>query len=442
MSHQVDKNINQLFIDKFSDFENQLNGQKALPIHDLRKKALIKFKELGIPNTHEEYKYTNFKKALSKNFTFNQLFKNNDDASISQSDYLINELEGNVLVFINGQFSEDASHFNNNEIDIKPLTKAYSENPNAITKHFGNLYKDNEDSYALLNSTFCNNGVFAQIGKNKIVNTPIIIYNISDASKDEAISFPRNLIIAESGSQSSVIEVFSTIGEKNSFSNAVNEITIDENAILNYYKILDETEHVYHIGLTQASQKKNSTINAHSYTFGGGIIRNNLHIEQEGENCTTNMFGLYLLNGNSHVDNHTEVDHKKPNSYSNELYKGILDEKSTGVFNGKIFVRKEAQKTNAFQSNKNILLTDEATVNSKPQLEIWADDVKCSHGCTTGQMDEEALFYLRSRGIDKDKARAMLLYAFSIDVLKNVTIEPLKKYLDHIIALRFNQNEL
>lgn len=442
MSQQVDKNINQLFIDKFSDFEHQLNGQKALPIHNLRKKALSKFKELGIPNAHEEYKYTNFKKALSKNFTFNELFKNKEEASTFPSDYLINELEGNVLVFINGQFSEKNSHFNNNEIDIKPLERAYTENPDAIAKHFGNYSKDNADSYALLNSTYCNNGVYAQISKNKIVHTPIIIYYISDARKDEAISFPRNLIVAESGSQSSVIEVFSTIGDKNSFSNAVTEIAVDENAILNYYKISNETEHVYHIGLTQASQKKNSTINAHSYTFGGGIIRNNLHIAQEDENCTTNMYGLYLLDGNSHIDNHTEVDHKRPNSYSNELYKGILDGKSTGVFNGKIFVRREAQKTNAFQSNKNILLTDEATINSKPQLEIWADDVKCSHGCTTGQMDKEALFYLRTRGIDKDKARAMLLYAFSLDVLKNVAIEPLKKYLDHIIAQRFNQNEL
>ncbi|MDH5367064.1 MAG: Fe-S cluster assembly protein SufD [Cyclobacteriaceae bacterium] len=442
MSQQVDININQLFIDKFSDFEHQLNGQKTLPIHDLRKKALHKFKELGIPNSHEEYKYTNFKKALTKNFTFNQLFKSKNDSSSFGNDYIINELEGNVLVFINGQFSESDSHFKSDEIDIKPLANAYSENPDTIAQHFGNYSKNNEDSYALLNSTYCNNGVFAQIGKNKIVNTPIIIYYISDARADEAVSFPRNLIVAESGSESSIIEVYSTIGEKNSFSNAVTEIVVEENAILNYFKILNETEHVYHVGLTQASQKKNSTINAHSYTFGGGIIRNNLHIAQEDENCTTNMFGLYLLNGNSHIDNHTEVDHKRPNSYSNELYKGILDEKSTGVFNGKIFVRREAQKTNAFQSNKNILLTNDATINSKPQLEIWADDVKCSHGCTTGQMDEEALFYLRARGIDKDKARAMLLYAFSIDVLKNVTIEPLKKYLDHIIAQRFNQEEL
>ena len=289
---------------------------------------------------------------------------------------------------------------------------------------------------------YCNDGSFVHIEKNKVIEQPIIIYNISDASANEAVSFPRNLILAEQGSQACIVEIFSTIGENNSFSNSVTEIVVEENVNLQYYKLSNDGAKSFHVGLANAIQAKNSTFTAHSYSFGGGMIRNNLHVDQNGENCTTNMYGLYLLNGNSHVDNHTEVDHKQPNSYSNELYKGIFDEKSTGVFNGKIFVREAAQKTNAFQSNKNILLTDNATINTKPQLEIWADDVKCSHGCTTGQMDNDALFYLRARGIDKDQARAMLLYAFTIDVLDKVTIAPLKKHINAIIAARFNQEEL
>jgi Fe-S cluster assembly protein SufD len=171
------------------------------------------------------------------------------------------------------------------------------------------------------------------------------------------------------------------------------------------------------------------------------MIRNNINISVDDENCEAHMYGLYLLNGKSHVDNHTVVDHRKPNSFSNELYKGIVDEKANGVFNGKIFVRQEAQKTNAFQSNNNILLSDSATVNTKPQLEIWADDVKCSHGCTVGQMDEEAIFYLRARGIDERSAKAMLLYAFSKDVLENISVEPLRAHLDQLVSDRLHTNE-
>ena len=440
MSSGVGKNINQLFVDKFKDFEANLNGQKELPVHQLRKQALDQFMKSGLPDKHEEYKYTNFKRALSKNFDFSQLF-NNTSTDASHEDHLIGNLTGNILVFVNGQFSANDSNYNSEEISIATLKEAYKDHSEHIDKHFGNLVAKNNDSFATLNSIFCNDGVYIHIGKNKVVETPTIIYYLSDTTTGEATSFPRNLIVAEENSQSSIIEVFSTIGDGNSFSNSVTEISVAKNAIVDYYKVANDTKNAYHIGLTQVSQERDSTFSAHSFTFGGGIIRNNLHIALEDENCTANMYGIYMLSGESHVDNHTEVDHKKPNSFSNELYKGILDDKSTGVFNGKIFVRQDAQKTNAFQSNKNILLTDDATVNTKPQLEIWADDVKCSHGCTTGQLDNEALFYLRSRGIDEKRAKAMLLYAFATDVIENVKIDSLKEYLDHIIAERFHQEQ-
>lgn len=187
-------------------------------------------------------------------------------------------------------------------------------------------------------------------------------------------------------------------------------------------------------------QSTSSKLNTFTLTLNGQLVRNNLQILIDGEHCESHFYGLYLLNGNTLADNHTVVDHKKPNSFSNEMYKGIMDGNSKGVFNGKIYVRPHAQKTNAFQSNRNILISDTATVNTKPQLEIWADDVKCSHGCTSGQLDEEALFYLRSRGISETNAKAMLLYAFAAEVLEPIQNETLKAYLDHLIAERLQKN--
>jgi Fe-S cluster assembly protein SufD len=263
----------------------------------------------------------------------------------------------------------------------------------------------------------------------------------SDTQTSNSFSQPRNLIIAEENSQVSVIENFVTLGEQESLINIVTEIVVEKRAIVNHYKIQGETTSNFHVGTTQVLQKENSNFANTTITMGGGIIRNNLNIEMDGEHIESYMNGLFMLNGKSHVDNHTVVDHQKPNGYSNELYKGILDDNSTGVFNGKIYVREDAQKTNAFQTNNNIILSDKATVDTKPQLEIWADDVKCSHGATVGALDEEPLFYLRSRGIPKDKARGLLMFAFATDLLDRIKIEPLRKHVEELIAERLGYEQ-
>ncbi len=226
----------------------------------------------------------------------------------------------------------------------------------------------------------------------------------------------------------------------NHFSNLVTEAVVLENSELNFYSIQNDTGNRYQYNLTQFHQSNFSRINTFTFTLSGKLIRNNLQLSLDGEGIESHMYGLYLLNNDTLADNHTVVDHKKANSFSNELYKGIMDGNSKGVFNGKIYVRPNAQKTNAFQANRNILLTDKATVNTKPQLEIWADDVKCSHGCTTGQLDEEALFYLQTRGISKETARAMMLYAFAGEILDNVKHAELKTYLDQLVSERLHKN--
>jgi Fe-S cluster assembly protein SufD len=244
------------------------------------------------------------------------------------------------------------------------------------------------------------------------------------------------MIIAGENSQATVIENFITLGEHASFTNAVTEITLEQDAIFNYYKYQNESDKAIHVGATMVEQRGKSVFNAGSFSLRGMMLRNNLNIAIHKPHSETNMYGMYLLDGKSHVDNHSVVDHIAPDCESNELYKGVLDGKSKGVFNGKIFVRQAAQKTNAFQSNGNILLADTAEVDTKPQLEIWADDVKCSHGCTVGQLDADQLFYLKARGIDEKTAKSMLLKAFAADVITTVKVDALRELIEKNIEER------
>jgi len=437
----MSSNLNQTLIKKFEQFEASLNGEASSSLHGIRKQGIKAFDQIGLPSAkHEEYKFTNLGKILEKKFEWISPHHTSETIDIDTlATFQIPNLDAHSIVFVNGVYSESLSDHDNAQVAITELQKAKETHKDIFDKHFGQHATYKEDAFAALNTAFITNGTFIKVDKNVVVDKPIAIYNLSDATANESVNYPRNLILAGISSQVSVIEIFGTIGDHNTLVNTVTEIAMEQNAIVDYYKIGNDSEQAYHVGMTQVHQANNSTFTANTIAFGGGMIRNNLQIKVDGEGCTANMNGLYLLDGKSHVDNHTVVDHIKPNSVSNELYKGILDGSSKGVFNGKVFVRREAQKTNAFQSNKNILLTDDAVINTKPQLEIWADDVKCSHGCTTGQLDLDALFYLQARGIDKDKAKAMLLYAFAIDVLGHVKIEALKEHLDHIIAKRFNQ---
>lgn len=261
---------------------------------------------------------------------------------------------------------------------------------------------------------------------------PVLLLNINTGSNSLHNRFS---IKVEKGASISIIERTINLSSSPLFQTISEEIEVGENARLDLFKI-QNTPNIIEVCNTSIRQADNSHVNTFTLTMDGTLVRNNLSISIDGENCESHFHGLSLLKGDTIGDHHTVVDHRKPNSFSNELYKGVMDDKSKGVFNGKIYVRPHAQKTNAFQSNRNILLTDQATINTKPQLEIWADDVKCSHGCTTGQLDDEALFYLQSRGISKVDARAMLLYAFAIQTTEFITIEPLKVYIDKLISTR------
>ncbi|MCZ6899105.1 MAG: Fe-S cluster assembly protein SufD [Bacteroidetes bacterium] len=428
-------------LESFRIFERQLNGQSTTSMHAVRRKAMEAFERMGLPHAkHEEYKYTQIGKLLEKEFILQPIHLNSNLDSVSIKPFLIEQLDANVLVFVNGEFNPALSSIisPDNEVSILEFTQAYQKDPGLLDQHFAQYANFEGDSFTALNTAFAQQGMVINVPKKQVVQKPIVFYHISDTRHGNTLSQPRNLVIAEESSQLSVIEIFQSLGENTSFTNVVSEILVNKNAEVDYYKIDQEGNKALQVGNTQVYQDRDSRFNSVYIALSGRMVRNNLNIVLDAEGCETHLYGLYLVKGTDHIDNHTVVDHKKPNSYSNELYKGIMDEKATGVFNGKIYVRPDAQKTNAYQSNNNILLSDEASINTKPQLEIWADDVKCSHGATTGQLDEEQLFYLRARGLDKTTARAMLLYAFAMDVIENIKIPVLREHMEKIIAYRLH----
>lgn len=426
-------------IAEFQLNETRLNGESRSPLHQRRRQALQRFEQLGFPTIkNEEWKYSNVKNLISQPFNLTP------PANVTIEDLSslqIPNLTGNILYFINGQFQPQLSTIVSPESDvlILPFAEAAKRFPEAVEKHFGAYANDEKDAFTALNTAFAQHGVFISVPKGNIVEEPVVLRFIADARTENVAVQPRNLILLGERAEIKVAESFRTLGDFTSFTNIVTEASLGENSHLEYYKVQDETEKAYHIGTTQIHHAQSAQSYGTTVTINGGFVRNNLNLIMGGENVEAHLYGLYLPNGRQHIDNHTLVDHAQPNSYSNELYKGILFDQSTGVFNGKIFVREDAQKTNAYQSCKNVLASGDATMNTKPQLEIYADDVKCSHGTTTGQMDEEALFYLQSRGIPKDKARALLMLAFAEDVVEKIKIPAIQEYLESAITRKVGE---
>jgi len=399
----------------------------------LRNQAMESFYKQGIPDRkHEEYKYTPIALMLKGEFDFSTA-KNCSDEQIEQLKFL---KEAYVVIIENGIFVEGLSNLENlpKGLTIGSLVDAEKSNSSVFEKHYAQYADVNVDPFIALNTAMTKDGVFIHIAKNAIIEKPIHIIHIATAFENTIIH-PRNLIVIDENAQVKIIESYQTVDSKaKTFSNALTEIVVDKHAIVDHYKIQDENDFGYLMNTTQVIQKKQSVFSTHTFTLSGALVRNNLTIVLDDEHIESHLNGLYLTAGNQVVDNHTVVDHRKPNCNSNELYKGIIDGKSTATFNGKIFVRKDAQKTNAFQSNKNILLSEDGTINTKPQLEIYADDVKCSHGTSTGKLDQEKIFYLQARGIGIINAKKLLMHAFASEVVNTVKIEDLRDYIEGKIA--------
>jgi Fe-S cluster assembly protein SufD len=407
-------------------------------IQKIREDCYASLQHSGLPGTkHEEYRNTPLTRALEKFDLSSGEFPSSPGTE--RPAYRIPELDEYSIVFINGKLSlEQSSASGLSKLKIRPLREALESGGQAIA-YFSKIADPKLDAFLAWNTVGWNSGVYIEVDDNVTIEKPLVIYNITDASERQVVTIARNLLVVGKNCALTVIQKFDSVGAQPHFTNTVTEAVVEDHSSLTIYTIQNDPGDHYQFNHTQIQQQNSSRVNSFFFTLSGKLIRNNLNFSVDGEDCESHLYGLYLLKGDTLADNHTVADHLKPNSSSNELYKGVMDDRSKGVFNGKIYVRPNAQKTNAFQSNRNILLTDLARVNTKPQLEIWADDVRCSHGCTTGQLDEEAVFYLQSRGIPKPMAQAMLLYAFAGEVIDMVTILALKQYLEKIVNDRLEQ---
>jgi Fe-S cluster assembly protein SufD len=431
-------------IEYFREHFDQLQEENSdRGLRSIRQKAFDSFAIMGIPVRHEEWKYTRISSLFNKQYNFSL---SQPATSVSRKELDTVRLPGyekaNELVFVNGIFSFSLSTIRSSkQLLVMPLEEAaQNQYKDVISKHFGHSSNYLKDGINSLNTAFVQGAVFIHVKKGQIAEHPIYIYNITDARAGNILAQPRSLVHVAENSHVQLVETYSTIGMDESFTNQVMEIVVEEDARMEYYKIQNEAPHSNQVSTTHIRQTGKSYTHTVTISLNGGLVRNNLNVVLDAEHCEAHLYGLYLLKGQSHVDNHTLVDNVKPNCFSNELYKGIIDDNATGVFNGKIFVQPQAQKTNAYQSNKNILLSDTASVNTKPQLEIFADDVKCSHGCTVGRLNEEGLFYLQSRGINEKIARSLLLHAFAIDILEHIKPAAIREYVDKLISERLEFN--
>lgn len=370
---------------------------------------------------NERWKYTRVAKIANKSFV-------SKTGNITQLNLPVSD--AHTIVFVNGYFNQSLSSLNNlpEGIVISPVSETTSG-------FLGEIATIETNIFVALNTLYATNGAFVHIKAKTIVEKPIQIVNV--LTGENTISNTRNLIVSERFSEAEIVQVFLSENAVESFANNVTEIIVEDNAKLTFDKLQNETEENFHISNEFVKQAKNSNFKINTITLNGGLIRNDLFIDVKGENAETHLNGTYVLKGNQHVDNHTTVDHLVANCESNELYKGVIDEKATAVFNGKVFVRPNAQKINAYQSNGNVLLSDSASVNSKPELEIYADDVKCSHGSTTGQLDDEAIYYLRARGISEKSAKALMVTAFIGDVIDKIDNEAVVEYVHNELHERF-----
>ena len=419
-----------------------LFDKKSDAFQPIRKEALESFDRIGFPSTkNEEWKYTNLKGLAQQDLKFKT-----DQLSATKETvdrFRIAGKDASVLVFENGIFRNELSDtlHQQNKIIVKNLASVI--HTTEVTSHLGKIASFSNESFVALNTAFVNDGVFIQVPAYFISGQTIHIMHINSTTDAGYVSTVRNLVIAEKSSKVAIVESYHSINDDcNGFTNSVTEVLVKENAQVELVKAQLESVNTSQVSFTQVIQEKNSLFDTVTVTLSGSLVRNNLHIKLDDVNCTSHLYGLYILDGEQLVDNHTLVDHAKPHCFSNELYKGLIGGRASAVFNGKIFVRKDAQKTNAYQSNKNILLSDNAQINTKPQLEIFADDVKCTHGTTTGQMDEEALFYLRARGIGEQNARALLNIAFASDVLNNIKNDTLRESLLNLAVDKLHRNEL
>ena len=425
--------LKEKLLSSFMAFEEKIDFHQEL--HNVRSQAIKNFESKGFPTKKEEsWKYTSLNTILKNDFSVFPK-KENTIEFAEVKKYFLHEIDTYKVVFIDGTFSSFLSSTSHDGLDVCLMSSALNKPKYkmCIDEYFNNI-ASKEESLTSLNTAFASEGAYINIPKSKVVEKPIEIIYFSTGSEAALMVQPRNLVIVGENAHVQIIERHQSLNDNPVLTNSVTEIFAQKRAIVDYYKIQNDVQTANLIDNTYIAQKQESHVSVHTFSFGGNITRNNLNFYHQGERIDSTLKGVTIIGDKQHVDHYTLVQHATPNCESHQNYKTILDGSSTGVFNGKIFVEKEAQKTDAFQKNNNILLSDKATINAKPQIEIFADDVKCSHGCTIGQLDENAMFYMQQRGIPKKEAKALLMYAFTSEVTGSIKIPELRSKIARIIA--------
>jgi Fe-S cluster assembly protein SufD len=420
------------YLAAFSDFQRTAAGRDLAWLKKLREDAFARFAEVGFPTTKDEdWRFTNTAPIAKGSFSLGKL------TNVTGEQLQPFKLEGAAaqLVFINGHFSAELSSMGDlpKGVRINSLAAELAANPVALEAHLGRYLDTQRDAFAALNAAFLNDGAYVSIAKSKVLEQPIHLLFVTANSDSAIMTHPRNLIVAEDQSQIAVVEDYISLGSGLAFSNTATELVAGESAVVSHYMLERESTDAFNISTLRIQQARSANTATHSILLGGGLVRNNVHpvLAGEGGECLIN--GLFIGTGRQHLDNYMLVEHAQPHCSSRQFYNGILDGRSHGVFHGRIIVHKAAQKTDAKQTNRNLLLSDDAQIDTKPQLEIYADDVKCTHGATIGQIEENALFYLRSRGIDERAARKLLLLAFASECLDRMKEDAVRNYLERLI---------
>lgn len=429
------------YLQDFGDFERSPAVQSSPWLDGMRKSAIGRFAELGFPNTRqEEWRNTNVAPISGARFRLAAGGQNGLTAA-ELVQFTFGEVECCQLVFLNGRYAPALSSTKSlpRGTKVKSLAAAFLTDRELLEPHLARHAKQEHAPFVALNTAFIADGAFVYVPQGIAMEDTIHLLFLSTGAGEPAVNYPRNLFILGGHSQATIVESYVGLNERQYFTNAVTEIVTADGSVLDHYKLQRESESAFHVATIQAYQHRNSSVVSHSISLGGGLVRNDINVILDGEGCQALLNGLYVVHGRQHVDNHTRIDHAMPNCESHELYKGILNDKSTGVFNGRIVVRKDAQKTNARQTNKNLLLSEEALMNSTPQLEIFADDVKCTHGATVGRLNEDELFYMRSRGIGEETARMLLTYAFASDILGAMKVKPIQCQIDLVLLSRLTR---
>jgi Fe-S cluster assembly protein SufD len=407
-------------------------------ITEIREKALKEFSTMGFPHQKiEEWRNTNLERTLSHDYYYP--FEAEEEITNIDNVFrcTVPHLNTTLLPLLNGWhiYKDEPLKDLGEGVIAGSIAHAFLKHPEIVEKHFSRYSGSGKNGLEALNTAIAQDGIFIYVPDGVEVKTPIQIVNIIRPESNIFIQ-ARNLIILGKNSKLTLVHCDDSYNMSTGFSNNVTEVFLDENADLNHQKLQNLNNDSTLINTTYFHQERDSRLNYNASSLNGGLIRNSTYAKLDGEGCETNIFGLFLMDKTQHIDNYTFIDHAKPHCNSRKLFKGILDEKASGVFNGHVKVRQDAQKTSALQKNQNILLTDTAKIDTKPFLEIYADDVKCSHGATVGQLDNEALFYLRSRGIDSRNAELLLMYAFAAEIINHISIDPLRTRIDDMVKKR------